>query len=298
VDGVKGNEFERLLQPVTFSPDSRHFVYIARKGQAEFAVLDWRKQEDFSRFLSGVAFTGDSRHVGYVVKQDAGASVVLDGHRGEPFDQITSGLYFSGDCSTSPSRPPARREFVVVDGMKEPDFDSVGQLPLQRRLPAPGLRGRQNGRSFAVVDGTPCEEFDRVSGLSFSPNQKRTAYLAAIAPHKWLVVDGIKEPADGEIETYGFTPDSARVWFVERSARRSGWCSTIQGRRVRRPSGCSRSARRPTATLRRRTAKKARSWFGSLQMPGLTTSLGLAFVGDANRSRSTPGKATTSGACR
>jgi hypothetical protein len=38
VDGIRGAEFERLMQPVTFSPDSRHFAYVARQGRREFAV--------------------------------------------------------------------------------------------------------------------------------------------------------------------------------------------------------------------------------------------------------------------
>ncbi len=67
VDGVKGEPFAGVASPI-FSPDSRHFAYVARSGDTYRPVIDGVKGESFD-FVGTITFSTNGRKACYGVRK-------------------------------------------------------------------------------------------------------------------------------------------------------------------------------------------------------------------------------------
>jgi hypothetical protein len=66
----------------------------------------------------------------------------------------------------------------------------------------------------AVVNGTEGKQYDGVSGLIFSPDGKRMAYVATLGKKMLAVVDGTEGNQYDGISGLVFSPDGTQVAYV------------------------------------------------------------------------------------
>ena len=165
--------FDRVDSPV-FSPDSKRLAYKAQKGSRHFIVLDDQVQEGFHKVGQPV-FSPDSKRVAYKAR-------LLE------------------------------REWI--------------------RLGRESFWGLDRVKEFIVVDGEKQEEFDEVSRPAFSPDSKRLAYAAyrsrttpSVETARRDTPAGAAEPSrtPGEEEARSRTPPMER--------RRSGWVVLVSGQK-------------------------------------------------------------------
>jgi hypothetical protein len=78
LDGREGHIFDRVGgNTLTFSPDSRHFGYIARAGRASFAVVDGKRKHGYD-MVGYLTFSPDGKHYVYAATKGAEAFTVVD----------------------------------------------------------------------------------------------------------------------------------------------------------------------------------------------------------------------------
>ena len=129
-DGVTSQTFDDVGAPA-FSPDGRHFAYVAISGDSCFLVKDGVPQA--SAGTSGsqtVTFSPDGGRVAYVASAIGNQFVVTDGLPGPRFPLVADlTLCFSPDGSrlayVAGANAPGSRCFVVVDESPGPDCDFV-----------------------------------------------------------------------------------------------------------------------------------------------------------------------------
>lgn len=83
---------ERGFSPVsdlTFSPDSRHLVYVSRGTEANWlVVLDGKAVKDYEGIAVSPVFSPDSKRLAYVVKRGGKSIPIFGGQEGKEYDKI------------------------------------------------------------------------------------------------------------------------------------------------------------------------------------------------------------------
>ena len=88
----------------------------------------------------------------------------------------------------------------------------------------------QNGKMFAVIDGVKGKEYYDIGSVPlFSPDSKRIAYVATDVDKWFAIIDGIESKAyDGIGKTPIFSPDSKRTFYVAKKGSGKS-CAVVDG---------------------------------------------------------------------
>lgn len=247
VDGKRGPAFDEVLHhSFSFSGNSRHFAYAARRGTQYMVVKDSeellpaegianslqafgdaRIGETFGPFLSP-----DGQQLAYSVQRDSNYVAIVNGVESAPWDAI--------NCLVAPGEEFARfspdgrhfafvgmrgdQYFAVVDQKEHPhawmgcavfspDGNRVAFAQYHEEPGKPAL-------SSVVLNGAPGKAFSgTIEQLVFSPDGQRLAYRVSegIMGASYVVEHGGEEFDDydssGEIS---FSPDSRHLAFLGR----------------------------------------------------------------------------------
>ncbi len=248
VDEVAGKEYDGIgKDSLRFSPDGRRFAYGSRRGNKWCMVIDCQEQKAYDGLGTSLIFSPDSQRWAYVGEQHRGLwrmrrkmdCVVVDG--------VESG-YYDGTALGSPIFSPDSKRvaygasrhnamFAVVDGKEEQAYERLEFLtfsPDSRKLayvawgPVAGHEGLRRDHAFrAVVNGVEGKPYLDISlsGIRFSPDSERTAYVMQNFEGWWAVIDGVEQgPYQGIGEGCPlFSPDSRHCAYTawrERTGKR------------------------------------------------------------------------------
>lgn len=87
------------VNSLTFSPDGQRFGYIGRQGKQWFAVVDGKASYAFNSSPTLLTFSSDSQHVVYSAKRDGYTYFVVDGTEGKPVWPTIRGSAFIFDAA-------------------------------------------------------------------------------------------------------------------------------------------------------------------------------------------------------
>jgi Tol biopolymer transport system component len=197
VDNTTGQLYDMTVA-YTFSPDSRHFAYIAKAGNDYFVVRDGIEGKHYQGEISLPVFSHDSQKLAYIVGTDDGYRVVINGVEGKPYDEI---MFDNRGAIPGITFSPDSKHVAYVAGTYDTSEDRY--------------------RRFTVIKGVEGEkQYDRISisGVIFSPDSRRTANTVTINQQSFAVIDGIQQPYGGADENIVFSPDSRRVSYAAGSS--------------------------------------------------------------------------------
>ena len=149
IDGKEIAEPGTDLQEPLFSPDSKHFAYMARKEREAYNVIDGTPGRTYA-LVSVPVFSPDSSRVAYYAK--AGS-----------------------------------KHFVVVNGAEGMLYDEVGHPVFSSDSKKVAYAAKEKGRWFMVVDDKVGKDYDYVSKPTLSPDGTKVAYVARIKNKECLV---------------------------------------------------------------------------------------------------------------
>jgi len=112
---------------------------------------------------------------------------------------------------------------VILDGVKQKQYKSVGGLTFSPDSKRFAYCAEENNREFAVVDGEERKRYDdSPSRLVFSPDSKHIAYCVSSFAYGTcvFVLDGTETHHTGSAKSYApvFSPDSRHVAYSVREA--------------------------------------------------------------------------------
>jgi len=177
-DGKIGPLFDAIGQDTPiFSPDGKHIVYKAKKGDKWCLVVDNKEQARQYEGVSVPMFSPDSAHMLYAGKKGEKQCLVVDDREVGCYDSIMqNGIKFGHNS--------ARWAVVVI----------------------------KNKQQVVVVDGQEGAAYEKVNLLLFSPDDRRLAYAASRAEKWMMVVDGKEGASWKSISAYAFSPDSQHLY--------------------------------------------------------------------------------------
>jgi type II secretion system protein G len=207
IDGKKGADYDSVPTP-SFDPGSAVPTYVATRGKKQVAVVGDREAGEFEHVMA-IDVSPDGRTI---------AIAAAEGGKMTPWFGIQ--VYTGG------------RHFVLINGLKGPDFDEIG-YPRMCRTGRVAYAARKGNVWSLVLDGVKGPDFDGVSGhrIVFSPDGSRVAYSANIGgtwdPQlrfqkggiDWLVVDHEKVTSPIVSLDLQFSPDGRTVAYQQRVER-------------------------------------------------------------------------------
>jgi Tol biopolymer transport system component len=247
-DGTPGQWYE-LCNKLTLSQDGTHLSYraIKRGATSSCVVLNGKELRPEEAILS-LQFSPDGKHFAYVATQGDQTFAVVDGKEGPHFKNILNMdstavdsdlILFSPRCERHAyiASTADEKKVVVVDGKASPVYDTVSPRPM---FYADGehfvyVATSAQGKAFVVTDGQSGPQFDSVTAwdkgktdnkVGFSPNGKRMYYLGidGTSPSQRVsvVLDGkVVKEAQQDVQVSCFSPDNLRFIFsVERDTKR------------------------------------------------------------------------------
>ena len=191
---------EVRAESMAFSPDSKHFVFEARRGDRWFVVVNGQEGNSYLE-VAHATFSLDSRRLAYWAKTPAGWVMVKDGQEDTLVTaQQQAGLFFSPDSSKLAAiAHRAGRWHVVLDSRFAPGYDAIDPESLAFSPDSGRLvyAAHDNGRWQVVLDGIAMGGFDSLlpGSMRFSPDSSRLAF-AVKSEAGWSVVvdDQIHRP--------------------------------------------------------------------------------------------------------
>jgi WD40 repeat protein len=209
-----------------FSPDSKRVAYAAKEGKSWFVVVDGQEGGQYDG-VERILFSPDSRHIAYVAKKGESATLVVDGKEGQPSERVED-FCFNDDGTV---------KWLAIDGEKEIwKYTGEGMTNWQAESYSAGLQAwnlKQNRAAWVeelgqaqrvVTDGVAGKQYNHVSGIRFSPDWKRIAYVGGLpriegtdAYPAVMVVDGVEGPKYASVEPAVFSPDGRRIAYVART---------------------------------------------------------------------------------
>lgn len=245
VDGKRQKKYSGI-RGLTFSPDSKHFAYVAEKGEGKVVVVDSTEMGiAFDRiWIRG--FTFDNRVV-YSGSQNGKECIVVDDEKGKLYDAVAP-VFFSPDrknfaYGAEGKNPGVNRSaysstlsWVVKNDKRIGKKHHGSARSLQPILfspdgnriayTTPGIPTR------VVVDETIGKQYKRVNSydIVFSSDSKKVGYIAKDYHWYYVVVNG-KEvakkgygrnvPAVLAVKNVVFSPNSERIaYLVEENKNR------------------------------------------------------------------------------
>ncbi len=152
----------------------------------------------------------DGVHAVFQRRVEGGVTVVVDGEAGATFPSLPVTWGQDGTCVTTGSDGPALFLHLAT-----------------RRVAHPAA---VDGGVAFVIDGAVGPTFDRLWPLQFSPDGKRTAYVAQRGEQQVVILDGKEHASIISLCSQGFpgwpaltfSPDGTRLGFVEHRPRAAG----------------------------------------------------------------------------
>ena len=90
MDGIEQKAYDGIGS-LAFSPDSKHFAYVAISGSQQRVVLDGSEQKLYNDILKGtLAFSPDSEHLVYGAGEEGEEFAVLDGRERKHYQSLVT----------------------------------------------------------------------------------------------------------------------------------------------------------------------------------------------------------------
>jgi hypothetical protein len=201
VDGKPSDPYDEVALPsVRFSYDSKRTMWAARVKNRWFVVVDGQAGRGFKAV--GPALFGPSGaavHHGVRGPLWSRAFVVTDGREQRVRFRYLTGLTFSPDGTLAYAGArkgllgPSRM-VIVAGGSESPSYDAAGNVVFSPDGKRSAYIAVSSKRCSVVLDGNEGKRYDDVSmgSLAFSPDSKHLAYLAKQDGKSFVVVDEIE----------------------------------------------------------------------------------------------------------
>lgn len=216
---------EILVDSLSFSPDSRHFVYVGRRNAAWFVVFNGQESTPYAAVEKPV-FSANSQRLAYWAQDAAGTWVaVVDGQpNGLMLVESQAGLRFTHDSQRLVAfGSRVGRWHVIVDGQYGQGYDAlgVGSLTISPDSKHIAYAAREDARWKIVVDGFTVGDYEALlaGSLRFSPDSSSLAYVAKDRAGWFAVANNDRHRSFDQIasQSLQFSPDSQRFAYVARN---------------------------------------------------------------------------------
>lgn len=204
INGKEGAEYDEIDKTSSlFSPDSKHFVYLARKEKDWVIILDGNEFYKCKEIFSPI-FSPDSKQMAFFAFNGEKWKAVIDGIESNHYDAILeAGFKFSPDCKHVAFVAKRNNKFFTVIDNKEGDiYDYI--KPSFHFSPNSVhfvYEAKCNNKWRILFDEKELKEYDGTALPIFNSESNRFAYYAMSGGSHMLVLDDTEGEKFDVVET-------------------------------------------------------------------------------------------------
>ncbi|MCY2930754.1 MAG: tetratricopeptide repeat protein [Planctomycetota bacterium] len=222
-----GEELEGKIHPAQrfheywrFSPDSRHFLFVAEDKEGFSVVYDGVRQKLYQNVYFPT-FSPDSGHWSYTALEKGGFFKVIDGKEQKRYESVfKGGMVYSADSKRWAYRAGAgNKQFVVIDGTEYGPYDNATDAVFSPDSQHAAFGAYSGGQARYILDGKEFGGgFDGVAEPVFRSDNRLACIGFSRKIGSRLIVDGV--PGESTWESYIAgsllaSPTGARTAFIE-----------------------------------------------------------------------------------
>ena len=223
-DGKPGPEFDRI-EDLVLSPAGGTAAYRARQGinvglDEKWSMVVGTKSGATHPVLGAPRFTSDGRLV-YMAGSGTKQFVVVDGTRGEEYDTVGTLVFSPDGRSVAHAASRDGKSFIVVDGKPLEPFESVQDPVFSPDGRQVAYSVSRQGKAVMMTGDKPGEALDLMGPPVWSPDSKKTAHMGMWKNLFIMVVAGARSEPFETVGTPAWSPDSARAAFAAKKENRN-----------------------------------------------------------------------------
>jgi WD40 repeat protein len=229
LNGHAQKSYGQVYAPL-FSPDSKHFAYIAQTEDpyGEFVVFDGNEGKHYGLLAKdrNLKFSPDSQRFAYIVSdwRNNELFAVIDGKEGNRYSWID--IYFATFSPDSKHfaytiRMPDMKWAAVVDGIEGRHFEAKGIRDLMfspdsKRIAYQVTIGYDGGGAFVVVGDQIGKQFRTLwpDKIRFSFDSQHFAYAASDGKKWFIVVDHQEVRSHDSVFQITYSPVDQQLAYV------------------------------------------------------------------------------------
>ena len=219
VVGEKEGKFYDKIDAVVFGNKTNRVAYQAINGKEWYAVIDDKEIGPYD-FITKIVFSPNGERTSFQAEKGEKFIVIVDGREDKSYNKNgynVPELVFSSDgkrIAYRASQVSTKKELVVIDGVKSIHYKGVLNpifSPDGRRT---AYLARSGDNIYVVSDSLKSNNYLLTLSPVFSPNSKRIAFLAIKQNNEWLVVSDWKEEKYYAASIPIFSPDSKKLAYT------------------------------------------------------------------------------------
>jgi hypothetical protein len=194
------------LMSFCFSPDANRHAYCVFEGDTCCYVVDGQPGERFDGVGVDFVFSPDGKRTAYAGTRGGKRYLVVDGKIDRELeDLVDHTITFSPDSKrlALAAVTAGTTAHILLDGEAGPPFDEIGGTWTWGAV----AKADPRQHPAAIARG-------HASGLVFSPDSTRLAYIAGKGGKRVLVVDGQAGPPYDQVGHFAFSADSMHMAYV------------------------------------------------------------------------------------
>jgi len=173
--------------PPVLSPNGKRHAFVASRGQGWFTVVDGRESSRTFREVAGLTFSPDSKHYAFIAESAGQGRFYVDGEPIGPAAKRMIGRpeYSPDSQRTAIGVSLQNGAAVMIDGKLQPkgDMISSAQFSPDSRSWVYGVK--RDGKHFLVCNGDSSAPIDDyVVKFVFSPDCSKLAYIEKVGNQK------------------------------------------------------------------------------------------------------------------
>ena len=232
VDGQAGPSYFSI-QGARFSPDGKHFAYIAEDRRGFLVVVDGKEGSTYDRVVQ-MGFSPDDEVFYGAMRGKKPLIVVGEKEFGQDWDFPFTPIFSPDGKHSAYVGCTAKMKAcsVVVDGKTGPSYDAIYQN--QAFFSDDGSRiwygAKSNGKWAVVLDGTPGPTYDEVFHSSCHTTMDMGALMLGMllpTPLAGGELGSVFGTACSTVDFSFFSPDSKHTWY--RAKKGSSWVAVEDG---------------------------------------------------------------------
>lgn len=194
INEVAGPELDEKYNLFLYSPDSKHFAYIAGKPGKQYVYMDGEKKSEEYLTIKYIKFSPDSKHFLYVpIQSDGKFVVIMDERKHASYEYIAEPVFSSNSKILSyvaVEEKGSKKQRMVINGKEEKEYEKIGIPFFSPDGNHYAYAAMKDDEWCIVYDGKEQNFYERVGIGNFDESSKHIAYTAFKNGKWFVVVDG------------------------------------------------------------------------------------------------------------
>lgn len=179
----------------TYSPDWKHFAFIAKKKNNNFVIInDGKESKEHVSAPNNLIYSTSGKHLAYIIQTSTGNTLIQDNVEVQHNSMISDPVYSPDENSIAYTVSDDYASFYLIKDKEiiNKYYQTFSPIYSPKNSSFIFIAQKNNGKYVLVQNGIEGKEYEHIGNSIFSPDGKHTAYSALKSWNCLVIQDGIE----------------------------------------------------------------------------------------------------------